>query len=116
MKKIKYSEITPEKIYRNRRSFIKSMGLGAGSIALTSIPFINMLDLNKKTSLLVTKILLPTIIITSLVHLKAIHIKIHKILKQILGVLVLKEKLKIQSIFQWKKFQNNLCQRKEFNV
>ena len=41
MKKIKYSEITPEKIYRNRRSFIKSMGLGAGSMALTSIPFIN---------------------------------------------------------------------------
>ena len=41
MKKIKYSEITPEKIYRNRRSFIKSMGLGASSIALTSIPFIN---------------------------------------------------------------------------
>ena len=41
MKKIKYSEITPEKIYRNRRSFIKSMGLGAGSIALTSISFIN---------------------------------------------------------------------------
>ncbi|MDA9199893.1 protein-methionine-sulfoxide reductase catalytic subunit MsrP [Candidatus Pelagibacter sp.] len=41
MKKIKYSEITPEKIYRNRRSFIKSMGLGAGSIALTSIPFMN---------------------------------------------------------------------------
>ena len=41
MKKIKYSEVTPEKIYRNRRSFIKSMGLGAGSIALTSIPFIN---------------------------------------------------------------------------
>ncbi|MDB3975331.1 protein-methionine-sulfoxide reductase catalytic subunit MsrP [Candidatus Pelagibacter sp.] len=41
MKKIKYSEITPEKIYRNRRSFIRSMGLGAGSIALTSIPFIN---------------------------------------------------------------------------
>ncbi|MDB2358614.1 protein-methionine-sulfoxide reductase catalytic subunit MsrP [Candidatus Pelagibacter bacterium] len=41
MKKIKYSEITPEKIYRNRRSFIKSMGLGAGSIALTSIPFID---------------------------------------------------------------------------
>jgi len=41
MKKIKYSEVTPEKIYRNRRSFIKSMSLGAGSIALTSIPFIN---------------------------------------------------------------------------
>ncbi len=36
MKKIKYSEITPEKIYKNRRSFIKSIGLGAGSIAMTS--------------------------------------------------------------------------------
>ena len=35
MKKIRYSEITPEKIYNNRRSFIKSIGLGAGSIAMT---------------------------------------------------------------------------------
>ena len=41
MKKIRYSEITPEKIYNNRRSFIKSIGLGAGSIAMTSIPFAN---------------------------------------------------------------------------
>ena len=41
MKKIKYSEVTPEKIYRHRRSFIKSIGLSAGSVALTSIPFIN---------------------------------------------------------------------------
>ena len=41
MKKIKYSEITPEKIYNNRRSFIKSLGLGAGSIAMTSLPFVN---------------------------------------------------------------------------
>ena len=41
MKKIKYSEITPEKIYKNRRSFIKSLGLGAGSIAISSIPFLN---------------------------------------------------------------------------
>ena len=41
MKKIKYSEITPEKIYNNRRSFIKSLGLGAGSIALTTLPLIN---------------------------------------------------------------------------
>ena len=75
MKKIKYSEITPEKIYRNRRSFIKSMGLGAGSVALTSIPFINNArSERRKTSLLVTKILLPIIIITSLVLLKVIHI------------------------------------------
>ena len=41
MKKIKYSEVTPEKIYNNRRSFIKSLGLGAGSIALTTLPLIN---------------------------------------------------------------------------
>ena len=41
MKKIKYSEITPEKIYNNRRSFIKSIGLGASSIAITSLPFTN---------------------------------------------------------------------------
>ena len=40
MKKIKYSEVTPEKIYNNRRTFIKSLGLGAGSIALTTLPLI----------------------------------------------------------------------------
>ena len=39
MKKIKYSEITPEKIYNNRRSFIKSISIGASSIALLSLPF-----------------------------------------------------------------------------
>ena len=39
MKRFKYSEITPEKIYKNRRSFIKSIGLGASSIAISSIPF-----------------------------------------------------------------------------
>jgi len=39
MKKIKYSEITPEKIYNNRRSFIKSISIGAGSIAISSLPF-----------------------------------------------------------------------------
>ena len=41
MKKIRYSEITPEKIYNNRRSFIKSIGIGASSIAITSLPFTN---------------------------------------------------------------------------
>ena len=41
MKKIRSSEITPEKIYNNRRSFIKSIGLGASSIAITSLPFTN---------------------------------------------------------------------------
>jgi len=39
MKKIKYSEITPEKIYNNRRSFIKSISIGASSIAISSLPF-----------------------------------------------------------------------------
>ena len=32
MKKIKYSEITPEKIYKNRREFVKKLGLAAGSM------------------------------------------------------------------------------------
>ena len=41
MKKIKYSEITPEKIYNNRRSFVKSIGLSAGSIAMTSFISVN---------------------------------------------------------------------------
>ena len=41
MKKIKYSEITPEKVYKNRRSFVKSLGLGASSFAISSIPFLN---------------------------------------------------------------------------
>jgi sulfoxide reductase catalytic subunit YedY len=39
MKKINYSEITPEKIYNNRRTFIKSIGLSAGSIGFATLPF-----------------------------------------------------------------------------
>ena len=35
MKKFKYSEITPENIYRNRREFIKKFGLAAGSVFLS---------------------------------------------------------------------------------
>ena len=34
MKKIKYSEITPENIYINRRKFVKNLGLAAGSMFL----------------------------------------------------------------------------------
>ena len=34
MKKIKYSEITPENIYKNRRNFIKNLGIAAGSMFL----------------------------------------------------------------------------------
>ena len=35
MKKIKYSEITPENIYKNRRKFVKNLGLVAGSMFLS---------------------------------------------------------------------------------
>ena len=51
MKKIKYSEITPEKIYNNRRSFIKSISIGASSIALSSLPFTSTAASDKKNNL-----------------------------------------------------------------
>ena len=51
MKKIKYSEITPEKIYKNRRSFIKSIGLGASSLAISTIPFANKSVANERDKL-----------------------------------------------------------------
>ena len=51
MKKIKYSEITPEKIYNNRRSFIKSISIGASSIALSSLPFISKAASDKKNNI-----------------------------------------------------------------
>ena len=41
MKKFKNSEITPEKIYNKRRSFIKSMGYGLSALTLSSVPLIN---------------------------------------------------------------------------
>ena len=41
MKKFKHSEITSEKIFNKRRSFIRSMGCGLGAIALSSVPLIN---------------------------------------------------------------------------
>jgi len=51
MKKYKYSEITPEQIYNKRRKFIKSIGLGVGSISLSSIPFLNNAYSQNKTDL-----------------------------------------------------------------
>ena len=51
MKKFKYSEITPEKIYKNRRSFIKSIGLGASSLAISTIPFSNKSFANDRDKL-----------------------------------------------------------------
>ena len=48
------SEITPEKIYNKRRSFIKSMGCGLGALTMSSVPLINNVkantNLNKPTS------------------------------------------------------------------
>jgi len=41
MKNYKYSEITPEKVYNERRDFIKSFGLGLGSLTLGSISLLN---------------------------------------------------------------------------
>ena len=51
MKKYKYSEITPEQIYNKRRKFIKSIGLGVGSLSLSSIPFLNTAYSQNKTEL-----------------------------------------------------------------
>ena len=51
MKKYKYSEITPEQIYKKRRKFIKSIGLGLGSISLSSIPFLDNAYSQNKTDL-----------------------------------------------------------------
>ena len=51
MKKIKYSEITPEKFYNNRRSFIKSIGFGTGLIATSSFTFLNNALANNESKL-----------------------------------------------------------------
>jgi len=51
MKKYKHSEITPEQIYNKRRKFIKSIGLGVGSLSLSSIPFLNNAYSQNKTEL-----------------------------------------------------------------
>ncbi|MDB9774287.1 protein-methionine-sulfoxide reductase catalytic subunit MsrP, partial [Candidatus Pelagibacter sp.] len=51
MKKYKYSEITPEQIYNKRRKFIKSIGLGVGSLSLSGIPFLNSAYSQNKTKL-----------------------------------------------------------------
>jgi sulfoxide reductase catalytic subunit YedY len=41
MKNYKYSEVTPEKVYSKRRKFIKSVGLGLGSLTLGSMSLLN---------------------------------------------------------------------------
>jgi len=51
MKKYKYSEITPEVIYNKRRKFIKSVGLGVGSISLSTFPFLDNAYSQNKTDL-----------------------------------------------------------------
>ena len=49
MKRFKYSEITPEKIYNNRRKFLKNLGYGIGGIAFANSALANT-DLSKPTS------------------------------------------------------------------
>ena len=51
MKKINYSEVTPEKIYNNRRFFIKSLGLSVSSIAMTALPLIQNANSNEDNKL-----------------------------------------------------------------
>jgi sulfoxide reductase catalytic subunit YedY len=51
MIKFKNSEITPESIYKKRRSFIKSIGLGASSLAMSTIPFVNKSLANERDKL-----------------------------------------------------------------
>ena len=51
MKKYKNSEITPEQIYNKRRKFIKSIGLGVGSLSLSTIPFLNKVYSQNKNEL-----------------------------------------------------------------
>jgi sulfoxide reductase catalytic subunit YedY len=42
MKNYKYSEITPEKVYNKRRKFIRSLGLGFGSLTLSSVSLLDI--------------------------------------------------------------------------
>ena len=51
MKKFKYSEVTPENIYKKRRSFIKSIGLSASTLAMSAIPFVNKSLANERDKL-----------------------------------------------------------------
>ena len=52
MKKFKYSEITPEKIYKKRRSFVKSLGFGVSSLTLGSLTLMNdAFSISKKNKL-----------------------------------------------------------------
>ena len=48
MKKIRYSEITPENIYNKRRTFVKTLGYGLGALTLNSVPLISANANNSK--------------------------------------------------------------------
>ena len=50
MKNYRYSEITPEKVYNKRRNFIKSFGLGLGSLTLSSMSLLNKTHALKNNS------------------------------------------------------------------
>ena len=92
MKKYKYSEITPEQIYNKRRKFIKSIGLGVGSLSLSSIPFLITAYSQNKTDLTLIRILPLIITIMNLELERVILLKIHKNLILNHGMLLLKVK------------------------
>ena len=94
LNKFKSSEITPEKVYKNRRKFLKDMGIVTGTALLSqnimSSALFILLKLREK--LLITNMLRPTIITMNLALESQTHIKILKILLQNLGKLQLMEK------------------------
>ena len=92
MIKFKNSEITPENIYKKRRSFIKSIGLGAGSLAISTIPFVNKSLASGGDKLTSYKDITTYNIIMSLEHQRVTHIEILKHLKLHHGKLVLRGK------------------------
>ena len=93
MKIINYSEITPENIYKNRRSFIKKIGFGASTLAISTFPFVNKAIANDRDELTSYKDITTYNNYYELELQKVILIEIQKILKLNPGILVLRVKL-----------------------
>ena len=86
MIKFKNSEITPENIYKKRRSFIKSIGFSASTLAMSAIPFVNKSLASARDKLTSYKDITTYNNYMSLEHLRVILIEILKYLKQLLGI------------------------------
>ena len=114
MKKFKYSEITPEKIYKNRRSFIKSIGLGASSLAISTIPFANKSLANNRDKLTSYKDITTYNNYYEFGTSKSDPHRNSQIFKTTPWEISIEVKLKNQLNYLWKKFLKCLYQRKEF--